>query len=71
MIREVKFESQEKLNSRARTAVSNRSLRPLTRTVSKISKRQTPFAISMVWILIRLVRTPSLYASRMQNGLMW
>ena len=43
----------------------------VTRTVSKISKRQTPFAISMVWILIRLVRTPSLYASRMQNGLMW
>ena len=39
--------------------------------VSKISKRQTPFAISMVWILIRLARTPSLYASRMQNGLMW
>ena len=38
---------------------------------AKISKRQTPFAISMVWILIRLARTPSLYASRMQNGLMW
>ena len=56
MIREVKFESQ---------------VRPLMRTVSKISKRQTPFAISMVWILIRLARTPSLYASRMQNGLMW
>ena len=37
----------------------------------KFESQETPFAISMVWILIRLARTPSLYASRMQNGLMW
>ena len=33
--------------------------------------REVKFESQVVWILIRLARTPSLYASRMQNGLMW
>ena len=62
MIREVKFESQDRRIKQILAA--------LTKTVSKISKKLTQFAKLTVSILIRLVKKLSLSVLKMQNGLM-
>ena len=63
MIREVKFESQDRRIKQILAA--------LNATVLKILKRLTLSANLMDSILIKLVKRHNLFVSRMQNGLTW
>ena len=63
MIREVKFESQDRRIKQILAALNANGI--------KILKRLTLSANLMDSILIKLVKRHNLFVSRMQNGLTW
>ena len=65
MIREVKFESQDRRIKQILAALNANGIKD----IEEASKKLTLSANSMVLILIRLVKKLSLSASKMQNGL--
>ena len=69
MIREVKFESQDRRIKQILAALNANGIKDIEEANAICEQKLTLSANNMVLILIKLVKKLSLSASKMQNGL--